>query len=61
MLWLLSPEARFVTGNAKYDAHLHHVLIDYGIEIDLNFKTRTIENYRVVDEKKFAWFLLRWT
>ena len=54
------PEARYITGNPKYDAQLHRILVEYGIEVDVNPKHHSLDDYRVVDEKKFAWFLLRW-
>jgi len=57
----LTPEARFVTGNARHDAQIHRILVEYGIELDLNHKLHSIEDYRIVDEKKFMWFLLRWS
>jgi hypothetical protein len=59
----LSPEARFVTGNAKHDAQLHRILVEYGIEVQLSGRSgyNEITDYRVVDEQKFLWFLLRWS
>jgi hypothetical protein len=58
--WQLTPEARVITGNPKYDAQIHHVLVEYGIEVKLD-KNNNMEDYRVVDEKKFIMFLLRWS
>jgi len=58
--WPLPPEALVITGNPKYDAQLHHVLVEYGIEVKLN-RNNAMEDYRVVDEKKFIMFLLRWS
>jgi len=55
------PEARCITGNPKHDAQLHRILVEYGIEVDVNPRHRIVDDYRVVDEKKFAWFLLRWS
>ena len=57
--WSLPPEARFVTGNPKWDAQIHHVLVEYGVEVEVA-KSRGVVSYRVVDEKKFMMFLLRW-
>ncbi len=57
--WIPPPEARFITGNSKYDAQLHYVLVEFGIEVKLN-RDHNMEDYRVVDEKKFTMFLLRW-
>jgi hypothetical protein len=58
--WSLSPEARVITGSPRLDAQLHRILNEYGVEIEMDFRFTTIENYSVVDEEKFAWFLLRW-
>jgi len=60
MPWPLTPEARFVTGSAKHDAQLHRILVEYGIEVQLS-RYNEIKDYRVVDEQKFSWFLLRWS
>ena len=62
----ITPEARFVTGNARHDAQIHRILVEYGIELDLNQSDSNhwryiIQNYRIVDKKKFMWFLLRWS
>ena len=59
--WYPSPEARVITGNPKYDAQLHRILIDYGVEIELNIRSREIVSFSVVDEQKFMMFVLRWT
>lgn len=57
--WTPPPEARVVTGNPKWDAQLHHAIVEYGVEVELG-KHRGVVDYRVVDEKKFTMFLLRW-
>ena len=57
---VISPQARFVTGSLKRDSQLHRVVVEYGIELDVDTRLNSIEDYRVVDEKKYAWFLLRW-
>lgn len=57
--WQLPPEALIITGNPKYDAQLHHVLVEFGVEVQLD-RDNNMENYRIVDEKKFMMFLLRW-
>ncbi len=59
--WRLTPEARVVTGNPKYDARLHRIVIEYGVELDVDPRYQEVKNYRVIDEKKFMWFLLRWS
>ncbi len=57
--WSVPPEAKVVTGNPVYDAQLHHVLIEYGVEVEVG-KDHDMIDYRVVDEGKFMMFLLRW-
>jgi len=54
------PEARYITGNPKHDTQLHRILVEYGIELDVDTRHHEVKNYCVVDEGKFAWFLLRW-
>jgi hypothetical protein len=58
--WDIPPEARVITGNPKYDAQLHYVFVEYGVEVKLD-KNHNMEDYRVVDEQKFLMFLLRWS
>lgn len=57
----IAPEARVVTGNPRYDAQLHRITVEYGIELDLNPRFASIEDYRVIDEQKFMMFVLRWS
>lgn len=57
--WTPPPEARVITGNPKHDAQLHHVLVEYGVEVELG-KYHDLVDYRVVDEQKFMMFLLKW-
>ena len=57
--WSVLPEAKVVTGNPVYDAQLHHVLVEYGVEVKLDRDHHMID-YRVVDKQKFTMFLLRW-
>jgi len=58
--WTLPPEARVVTGNPRHDAQLHYVLVECGVEVELN-KYIGIVDYRVVDEQKFLMFMLKWS
>lgn len=58
--WTLPPEARVITGNPKHDAQLHYVQVECGVEVELG-KYLGIVDYRVVDEKKFMMFVLRWS
>jgi hypothetical protein len=57
--WQLPPEALIITGNPKYDAQLHHVLVEFGVEVKLD-RDHAMEDYRVIDEQKFTMFLMRW-
>lgn len=59
-IWQLPPEAQFITGNPVYDAQLHYVLVEFGVEVELD-RNHSMTDYRVIDEKKFFWFLLRWS
>ncbi len=56
--WQLPPEARVITGNPRYDAQLHYMLVEFGVEVELD--RYGMKDYRVVDEQKFMMFLLRW-
>ena len=59
----IPPEAKVVTGLACNDAFFHWMLIDNGVEMVIEDHTPNIWrliDFRVVDEKKFAWFILRW-
>lgn len=53
------PEARVITGVALTDARLHYLQQESGIELKVS-DNNTYAGYDVVDEKKYAWFLLRW-
>ena len=60
----LPPEAKFVTGVARHDAFLHHMLVEHGVEMiltQLSVSSWQLVDYRVVDEKKFMWFALKWS
>ena len=56
--WELPPEAKVITGNPIYDAQLHYMLVEFGVEVELD--RYGMKDYRVVDEQKFVMFLLRW-
>ena len=57
--WDVPPEAKVVTGNPRWDEQLHYALVEYGVEVGLD-KHHNMEDYRIVDDKKFMMFLLRW-
>lgn len=58
-IWHLRPEAQVVTGHPKHDAQLHRVLVEYGVEVKLD-RYHCVKDYRVVDDKKFMMFVLKW-
>jgi hypothetical protein len=54
----------FVTGDDRYDAILHDMLVRHGVELILKqsgLKNWQLIDYRVVDDKKFMLFMLRWS
>ena len=59
--WTPNSEARFVTGNPTIDAQLHRIVVEYGLELDVDRRYQEVKNYRVVDEQKFMMFVLRWS
>jgi hypothetical protein len=54
------PEAKFRTGNRKSDGMLHNFQVASGLEVELTENFTDIQECKVVDEKKFMIFLLRW-
>jgi hypothetical protein len=60
--WKDAPDAKVVTGDYKLDLQLHNFEQDSGIVVKLDLdRPRTVTGYEVVDEKKWAWFMLRWS
>jgi hypothetical protein len=57
--WELPPDSLIITGNPKYDAQLHYVLVEFGVDVKLD-KNHGMEDYHIVDDQKFMMFLLRW-
>lgn len=59
--------ARVITGLARNDLFFHHMLIEHGVEFILKEEVGNrsrqwrLEDYRVVDEKKYLLFVLRWS
>jgi len=58
---VLPPEAKVVTGQIKEDAYLHFLETTCGVEVLLSEYHHEIVGYNVIDEKKFSWFVLRWS
>lgn len=60
-------QARVITGNGRNDLFFHRMMVEHGVEFVLveelseGRRQWQIEDYRVVDEQKFAWFVLRWS
>ena len=54
------PLAKFVTGNPKSDAQLHSFETDSGVELTLTKNFTDIAEWKIVDKRKFMWFMLRW-
>jgi HD-like signal output (HDOD) protein len=60
-------QARFITGNLKNDLFFHAMLTKHGVEMILKEEVREgcrqwrLVDYKVVDEKKYMMFLLRWS
>lgn len=55
-----TPEAKFITGNWGTDMRLHQFELDSGLALKLNNSTTAITGYEIVNEKKFAWFTLKY-
>lgn len=58
----INGEAKVVTGDCKIDSYLHYVEKECGVALtlDLDFHN-TIRGYRIIDEQKFTWFVLKWS
>lgn len=57
----LPPEARFVTGHAGTDSHLHFLETRYGVRVMLTSNGKQVSTYEVLDDKKFMMFVLKWS
>lgn len=61
----MPPKAKVVTGRINTDKFIHWMIEDNGVEMiyepmPLQGVWR-LKNYSVVDEKKFAWFVIKWS
>ena len=62
-------EARVITGNPRNDAFFHYMLVENGVDMILKEEQRPVgfgvqwrlTDFKVVDEKKFSWFVLKWS
>lgn len=57
------PEARFVTGINKIDSQIYYLEKESGLALDVSTEggPTLIKGYDIVDEQKFAWFVLKWS
>jgi hypothetical protein len=58
-LKLYDTNARFITGDYVVDSRIYHFEQESGIELNVS-GINNITGYKIVDEEKFAWFMLRW-
>ena len=60
----IAPDTPLVTGVARNDAILHDMLVQHGVELILKhskWQNWQLIDYRVVDDRKFMLFLLKWS
>lgn len=57
-----APDAKVVTGDLRVDIALHHFEKDSGLQVKLGKVgiAYRIEEYEIIDEGRFTWFMLRW-
>ena len=53
------PEAKILTGEYYHDSWLHIQSQQAGIEFLA--ENQKLTGYRIIDEQKYIWFLLRWS
>jgi len=59
-LKLYDTNARFITGDYVVDSRIYHFEKESGVELDVSgFKL--ITGYKILDEEKFAWCVLRYS
>ena len=56
----LEAEARFITGDYVVDSRIYHFEQESGIELNVS-GINLITGYKIVDEEKFAWCVLRYS
>jgi hypothetical protein len=56
----LEADARVVTGDYIVDSRIYHFEKASGIELDVS-GLNLITGYKIVDEEKFAWCVLRYS
>ena len=53
-------DARFITGDYVVDSRIYHFEQESGIELNVS-GINNITGYKIVDEEKFAWCVLRYS
>lgn len=58
----LDKDAKFITGDLRFDSRVYHFEQESGIALDFSTEggPYLIKGYEIVDEQKCAWFVLRW-
>lgn len=56
----LPSNARLITGNCSIDARLNHFENESGTQLQLTDRNK-LESYKIIDDKKFMLFTLRWS
>jgi hypothetical protein len=57
----VTPDAKVRTGNMRLDAVYHQFEKESGIVVHIEGSNHDVTGYDIVDDKKFAWFVLRWS
>ena len=56
----LEADARVITGDYVVDSRIYHFEQESGIELNVS-GINNITGYKIVDEEKFAWCVLRYS
>ena len=54
------PQAKVLTGHSRCDAQWHALEIESGLEFTLKKNFMGIEEWKIVNERKFVQFMLRY-
>jgi len=56
-----NPKAKFKTGVCEYDTFLHHLEVEYGIDIEIQggLTSPSLKAYTITDEQRYTLFLLK--
>jgi hypothetical protein len=50
----------FMTGVLKQDSFVYYAEQNYGVKLDINPRNLQAWTYKVVNEKQYTFFILRW-